>query len=561
MKLIIGIFILIIFSSCQARDFKTEINKALNENNVHQTQKLLDEYYQIYGTDELFERSYIELAIIKNDLQDILKRYQSTKYMSVKRDKKILKGISEIIIKANKKIPMEKRIIFYQNTLKAFPYSEDIYNEYLFTLLKLKKIDEALKVYLQFDELFNKNNKYLEDIIFFKLKTLYKDNQKIQILKLMTKLNNKYSNEFIKNELSKKPQMLIYLNSLPDNFDMDTIKNFISGPDFRLKKHSFYLFIKSADKEDVKHFINKIYPHITNKGLKILIYKNFYQRFKTEIDKNLINDLLKDTDIEYFKTAIKLINDLKLKQYTDNLKKILGSPQKFKCGNGGAILNILFDLDKEYALNFIKKIKDVSENNPDKYLRRQNALISLGQKVNCEKCIAILKNKENKEEIKAKALSLLIKNKEDISFFTEYNNIVYYNILLEYYKYLKNDYLEKVAFTALKKWKDARMMIYYLNRLTVNQIDKYFEQKKIKNIKNNYFTKIIYFSVILQKTNDRNDEFKRFILNKRFYKQEYIDFYHFNQSQINILIKLYLSEHKDSMRIKIIEKIIETLNK
>ncbi len=561
MKLSIVIFILIIFSSCQAKDFKTQINLALTKKDIPKVEKLLNEYYQINGTDELFERSYIKLAIIKNDLQGILKKYQNTKYMSIKKDKDILKGISEIIIKANKKIPIEKRIKFYKNTLKAFPYSEKIYNEYLASLLKLKKINEALKVYLQFDELFNKNNKYLKDIIFFKLKNLYKETKKVRILNLIAKLNNEYSNEFLKNEINKNKKIFIYIQNLPKNFDMDTIKNFISSSNFLQKKHAFYLFIKYGSQKDVKHFINKVYPHITNKGLKILIYQSYYKRFKIEIDPKLIENLLKNNEEEYFKTSIKLIRDLKLKKYTNNLKKILGSPKKFNCGDGGAILSILFDLDKDYALNFIKDIKNTSSNNLSKYLRRQDALIALNQKVDCKKCFEILKNKEQNEEVKSKALTLLIKNKENISFFKEYDNIVYYNILLEYHKYLNNKFLEKFAFTALKKWKDARMMIFYLNRLTVNQINEYFKQEKIKKIKNQYFIKIIYFSVILQKTNEKNDDFKRFIINKRFYRKEYLKLYHFNVSQINILIKLYFLEHKNDMKIEIIEKIIEILNK
>lgn len=561
MKLTILIFILIIFSSCQAKDFKAQINLALNKKDIPKVEKLLSEYYQINGTDELLERSYIKLAIIKNNLQDILKKYQNTKYMSIKKDKDILNGISEIIIKANKKITIKKRIKFYKNTLKAFPYSEKIYNEYLTSLLKLKKTNEALKVYLQFDELFNKNNKYLKDILFFKLKNLYKETKKVKILNLIAKLDNKYSNDFLKNEITKNKEVFIYIQNLPKNFDMDVIKNFISSSNFLHKKHALYLFIEYGSQEDVKHFINKIYPHITNKGLKIFIYKNYYKRFKLEIDKKLIKNLLKDNELEYFKAGIKLIKDLKLKKYTNDLKEILGSPQKFKCGNGGKILSILFDLDKEYALNFIKNIKNISSNDLNKYLKRQSALIALKQKVDCKKCFEILKNKEFNEETKSKALTLLIKSKENISFFNQYDNIIYYNILLEYHKYLDNNFLEKLAFTGLKKWKDERMIIYYLNRLNVHEIDEYFMKKKIKDIKDQYFMKIIYFSVILQKTNNKNDKFKKFILNKNFFRKEYIKLYQFNASQINILIKLYILEHRNDMKIEIIEKIIETLNK
>jgi hypothetical protein len=105
------------------------------------------------------------------------------------------------------------------------------------------------------------------------------------------------------------------------------------------------------------------------------------------------------------------------------------------------------------------------------------------------------------------------------------------------------------------------MLHKYLSRLNLNQINTYFSQEKIKNIKDKYYMELLYYSHVLSKTNEKNTEFEEFILKKKFFKLEYIDLFVFNEKQIRTLIKLYVLENREDFKIKIIEKIINILNK
>jgi len=569
MKFLFLTLILVIFSSCQARDFKAEINRAFDNNNTIQIEKLLNEYYQINGTDETLEISYVKLAILKKDLQKILDIYKNTKYISVKKNKELLNDISKIIIEQNKKISIDKRIVFYKNSLKVFPYAEKIYDEYLLTLLMLKKTDEAFKVYLRYDEVFNKTNKYLDKILFFKLKDMYEAKTDIRALRLIAKLKIKNATLFLENKIKNNPKIIIQLGPLPKGFNMNIIKKLINSEHSLVKRIAISLFIKYAQIDDVKKIINKLYSKIVNPRLKIFIYLQYYNRFNKEIDDKLILKLLNNENPQAVKAAIGVIRDLKLYKYKDNLKSILGSAKKFKCSEDMNVLKALFVIDKEYAKTFILNVKEVDKKDLIKVLKRKEALISLGETVECKICLDILQKedfdfkdfKNSEEELKAKSLKLMLLHKENLSFFNDFDNIVYYNVFSVNTEYLNKSLLEKVAFAGYKNWKDSKMLVNYLNKLSVNEINKYFSMKKIKDIKDKYFMKLLYYSVILKKTNEKNDEFERFILEKGFFKAKYINLFKFNENHIKILIKLYLVEHRVKIKIKIIEKIIEILNK
>jgi len=195
MKSLLIIMFLLIFQSCQAQNYDEKIKAVFETKDINKIEKLLDQYYQINGTDFLFEKSSIELFILKKDFKKVFKLYKNTNYIEIKKDKKILTEISQFIIASNKKLKPVKRLKYYKQSLKAFPYSAEIYNEYISTLLSLDKVEEALKLYLKFDEIFNKNNKYLNKILVSKLKSIYLKEKDIRIFKLLVKMKD--TTEFI----------------------------------------------------------------------------------------------------------------------------------------------------------------------------------------------------------------------------------------------------------------------------------------------------------------------------------------------------------------------------
>jgi hypothetical protein len=561
MRYLFLIIILSIFSSCQARDFKSEINLAFNKNDIPKVQKLLGEYYQINGSDDLLEISYIKLAILNKDLQKILDLYKNTKYISVKKNEELLKSISKLIIDENQKIPLKNRTRYYENSLRVFPYSENIYNEYLVTLLKLHKVEDAFKVYLKYDEVFNKTSKYLQEIIYFKLKAVYEKDKSITVLRFITKLKNKESISFLENEILNNPKVLLNLFEIPDGFDLNIIKNIIPNQSFLLRKTAINFFIRFAKLEEVNETIIKLYSSIDDDRLKTFIYYCYYKRFNKEIDENLIGKLLKSDDIERIKPVIDIIRDFKLKKYTNELKILLGKPKNFKGITKSIILKVLSTIDESYTKEFVSNLKKVDMNNTKMALKRENLLNQLKIKSDCTICSNILKNETESQSNKAIALNLMIKNKQDYSFFKEYDNIIYYNIFLKNSDILDDKMMEELSFIGYTKWKDSRMLHKYLSRLNLNQINTYFSQEKIKNIKDKYYMELLYYSHVLSKTNEKNTEFEEFILKKKFFKLEYIDLFVFNEKQIRTLINLYVLENREDFKIKIIEKIINILNK
>jgi len=552
MKILFIITILLVFQSCQARDLKLEIDKAFKENNITKIDKLLSEYYQINGTDFLLETSLLKVALLKKDYKRVFEIFQNTKYIEIKKDKKINKELAAFIISSAKKTKLDKRLEQYKAALKTFPYSKDIYNEYLKTLLQLGKTNKALKAYLKFDEIFNKTNKFLDEIILSKLKELYLQEHDIKILNLISKIETNVS--FIEKEVIENSKVLLNLKELPKTFNTKILKKIIPNKNYSLSKAAIKFFILIGEEKDVKEYINKLYSR-SDIGLKTFIYSYYYQRFNIEIDDKLMKKLMRSTNPFEVKTAIEIITQNKITKHKDEFKRILGKPKDFRCSKK-YLLDALFVLDRDYLKSFALSDKFPKFKDTEKKLKLTELNLGLGIKTACNVCSEVLKDSESSEFFKAGAIKLMIMMKKDISFFKEYDNYIYYLVFLKNSKYLNDKQLEKMSISGYKNWKKHELLVKYLNKLSIPKINKFLARKEFKEMKDQYHLKLVYYSVLLQKTDSENDKFSKFILKNRFHKPEYINLFKFSKKHLNTLVKLYIVENRSDMKIKILEKIV-----
>jgi len=552
MKLLIIITIFFVFQSCQAKNYDSEIKKAFETKKIKKIEKILDEYYQINGTDFLLEKSYIELNILKKDFKRVFELYQNTQFIKIKKDKKIITEISNFIIDSNKKLEPVKRIKYYKTALKAFPYSEEIYNEYISTLLSLNEISESFRVYLKYDEIFNKTNKYLNKIIFAKLKSIYLKDKSFKTLRLITKIDKTI--KFLESEIQKSPKILLNLESLPKDFNTQILKYLIPNKNYSISKVATKFFILLEKKQESETYIKRLY-NSSSDGLKILIYNVYYAKYNEEIDNKLIDKLLKSNNQFEIKAAVQIIKNNKITKYTEKVKKLLGKEKYFNLDKK-YLLEALSELDREYLKSFILNQETMKSSKIKQQLKKQQLILDFGIKNNCEQCEEALSNKDLEETFKVIALRSQILNKKDISFFKEYNNFIYYLIFLENSKLLDKKLMKNLAISAYNNWKDSRMLSKYLKSLTLSEINKLYSEKTFKELKDQYYLTLIYYSVTL----DENvDKFKNFILTKRFSKESDIDLFKFSKNHLNILVKLYILENKINIKNKILEKIVDIL--
>ncbi len=319
MKHFLFLFLFIfLFISCGNRDLKKELNTAFEKKDTKKIESLLKDYYKKNGSDSFLEYSYVKFAILTKNIEKIVGIYNKTPYISIKKDKLLLSQISKIIIEANKKIPPQKRLKFYENALLIFPYSEDIYEEYLKTLLKLKYFKASFLNLIEYDEIFNQKNKYLKLAILEYLKEEYQKTKSWIILDYISKIDLKISTLFLEKLIQKDKKLLQSINKLPKNFSKKILVENFKNTNQSIKNSAIKHFINIANKKEINKEIMPIFyksPHS-----QLFIYKNLPKEFQEKINPKLVLKLLEE-EKEVIEEELK-------KEKLQNIKKIIKNTKK-----------------------------------------------------------------------------------------------------------------------------------------------------------------------------------------------------------------------------------------
>ncbi len=462
-------FISIFLISC-SKDLKKNLDGNLSK------KKISEKYKKENIERKKREQEKIYLLMEQKRFLDVLKMYDKTTSIEIRKDKKIIDFLAtKILSEVDKKETELKKVIYLKNSIVLFPYSKKITELYLDLSWKNQfSLIDAIDNYIKYKNIFGNNNNIFKKMIYYTLNYFYHvKNEDPSLLRLMVSLNIEESSRLFENLMKKNSYIINNLDQIPD-LKIELLTSLLENPNFINKKEIIKQFLKKGSKEKLLTIYNKV-----DENNKLSIYYNYFIISKEEIDKNLIDNFLNKDGKNYHKIAFRLIKEFKLVRYKEKLLKYMPLYQSNCSSIRKLLIETLIEINPEFVTDYFKKIDSKELKNIQKII-----FCNLKDKLKLEQsCDFPEIIKSGTENEKAEYLKLILSQKREIPkyFIDNFKNIYYIQIFSDNYKQLPLEILKKMSYLSYLDGNIDLLLKYF------DRVDK----KKLKNILNSKLPKYV----------------------------------------------------------------------
>ncbi len=543
------LFIIIIFLtlSCKGKtvDFKAEIETSFNSKNYEKMLTYLDKYKIEYGRDYYFEKYSILRYLTLNQFEKALKEYTNSKVIELKNDYELADKIADYFLETIKNDKIQDKLDKITYFIQITPNSKKILIARINLLLNdTSKINDVLKEYIKFEELFKEDKNILKKTVFGYLSKFYEKDFNLSMLETILNLNIDESQNLIKELLQKTPYKLVDLN-ITTNINNEILKPFLTHEDYYLQKWTLKNWIKSIKNHPDNEILN-IYKTANDK-LKLFIYYEYYKTHKIEIDSDLLKSFLESENPTLTNVAVDVIDEFNFNQFNNLLTEIF---TKDNCWLATCKIKILKSFAKNNKEEGKKLISSLTADDLDTQIIIEE--IKLLYKININEQFVEKVLKEGVDYLKSRLLTMMLSNNIKIpKYFTEnYSNFLYYYAFTEAPQYLDKEFLEKIALYGYKTFGNYKALSLYFDKLTETELLQFAHSTDFKtkneDIKENGVNLLAYSKLLKINKAKYFDEFNKSL--SWFQTKQQIDLFEFDLSYKNWIIEQILKASKEDIK-------------
>ncbi len=543
------LFIIIIFLtlSCKGKpvDFKAEIETSFSNKNYEKMLTYLDKYKVEYGRDYYFEKYSILRYLTLNQFEKALKEYSNSKVIELKNDYELADKIAEIYLEKVKNDKPQDKLDKITYFIQITPNSKKILIARINLLLSdTSKIDDVLKEYIKFEELFKEDKNILKKIVFGYLSKFYEKDFNSFMLEIILNLNIDESQSLIKELLQKTPYKLATLN-INTSIDKEILKPFLSHEDYYVQKWAITSWIKTIKTHPDNEILN-IYK-TANEKLKLFIYYEYYKIHKIEIDTDLLKSFLESENPTLTNVAVDVIDEFNFKQFNNLLTEIYN---KDNCWLATCKIKILKSFAKHNQEEGKKLLNSLTADDFDTQIIIEELKPLYKININEQFVEKILK--EGVDYLKSRLLTMMLSNNIKIpKYFTEnYSNFLYYYAFTENSTYLDKAFLEKIALYGYKIFGNYKALSLYFDKLNEVELLQFAHSidlnTKNEEIKENGVNLLAYSKLLKINKAKHFDEFNKSF--NYFKTKQQIDLFEFDLSYKNWIIEQILKTNKEDIK-------------